>query len=231
VDEMIPWPKELIIEIYQKSIDGGFRSDILQMMLETYETLENGYYRSSVILAGETLFRANCEFILWYTKISGSFEYNQISLRGDDISTNFKAAELLLDNLDINHSIAALKRAKLITDEIFLDMHALRNLRNRMVHSSKMPRLDPYDQPITTREELEEALSNPDIPLQWRKHQFQIKIDGEEIQYIVDQAKLGIDIEKKRQSSSIAIALLFSSMKFIYDQISPTSNKWSWVGR
>lgn len=225
MSEIISWPSDLIREIYVKSVDGGFRQDILEMILEAYETLKNDHYRSSTILAGETLFRANCEYILWYAKTSGAFEYRNkkknISLQGDDVTSDFKAAQLLLDNLDIYHSIKALRKLNLINDKTYWDMQALRYLRNQMVHHSDTPRLDPYDEPITTREELEEALSSFDIPLKWRKHQFEIEVDGQKKQYIVDQERLEIDIEQNRSALSIPLSLLFSSMKYVYQQISP----------
>lgn len=231
-DAPIQWEGQLVMEIYQKGISGGFRNSIAEMSLEAYNTFVAGYNHSPIILSGETLHRLNCEYILHHTKSVEKVQYKKGSkpifiLHSTDVSGDYKASDLLLDTLTLYDTIILLKDHGLISEELALDMHALRYLRNRVVHTSRPPRLNPHNPTIElsgqdTYEIVELRATGNQIPLRYRQHKFAINVSGRKIDYIVDQEKLCIEVEKiepQRRIVVVSLALLFSSMKYINNKL------------
>lgn len=224
--EAIRWDGKVVAAIYAKGIKGGFKDDIVEMTTEAYNSYLAGYRRSPIIMSGEVLQRLNCEFILQYSQVHGIIEYRKRGkvawvLKGSDVGPDFRAAKRLTDELTLCDTISILESFGIFDKETLLDMHALRHIRNSAVHSLLLPRLDPYNPPQQLSideiaEIIDASLQNALLPLEYRQHKFSITIHGQETEYIVNQERLGVDLEKiesQRWITAIALALLFSTMR------------------
>lgn len=219
--DAITWNGKVVVSLYEKGIDGGFKSDIAEMASDAYQLYLKGYIRPSTIMSGEALFRLNCEFILQYAKFFGLAQVGKWICQASNISGDFNAAQDIMDSLTLNKTIEFINNTKLFDQQTTLDMHLLRYIRNSAVHKLLLTRIDLYNPPQQiSKEELEEiikiTLDNKPIPLKYRQHKIMIQIGKKKLDYMIDQERLDIEmenIEPDRRISALALGLLFSSMK------------------
>jgi hypothetical protein len=215
-------------EVYIKGLPGGFRDEIVEMTFESKKAFEAECYRATIILAAEALQRVNCELILQYAKSKGGLSMKlsknkSVNFEIVSIEDSFNAIDMLTDEMTFCDTIYILRQLGLISHQVTLDMHALRNLRNHLVHSrfSSLHLLDYTPPNGISLEEVEEILSARDgLPLKYCKYRFPIEVNKESIEYVVDQEKLNINIEKQdyeKQFAIIALGILFYCMQ----QLSP----------
>jgi hypothetical protein len=230
--EAIKWDGLLVFDIYKKGIEGGLTTDIMEMTIEAFRSYNDGYRRTPIIISGEVLHRLNCECILQFTKTHGEIQYyvnengvkRLVNLKSSEILGDYKAAEQLIKDFSLCETINYLQNKGVFKGNIIMDMHALRYIRNSAVHSLIQPRLTPHNKPSSLSREkiLEIILSEIDdgqLPLEDRQYKFTIEIRKNKwVEYIVDQERLGIEVEKvepKRWMSTVSLAVLFSIMREI----------------
>ena len=221
MDGFLNWDGETLLDIYQKGIAGGFKDSIVELTIEAYQSLKSGFRLSPIILSGEALHRLNCEIILQYAKCFGSIEYkkNRFLLLGKKVAGDFNAAFDLLDDQSLCSTIYILKSNNIIKEDTFIEMHALRNLRNCAVHKLLLPRIDSHDLNTSlSSEEIRDFIfrlsKGERLPLKYRQFKFKFEIKkGEKQIYIIDQEKLRIEIKNinsKLWISTISLAILLS---------------------
>lgn len=181
-------------QFYSASVSQAFIHDIIELTTEVYQSLAAKCRRAPILMAGEGLFRANCELILHATLTKGVFVF-----QGQRRRIEFLAAEVSSEDISqemkLSDTIAALHQNRLIDEDTMSDMNILRLLRNKAVHG-ELPGLLSKDPPstITTDEELDDLIEGR-RPLPPRDYFFFLEIDGREVKYAVDRIKLDIDLD------------------------------------
>jgi hypothetical protein len=184
------------------------RNQVGRFFAEVWQSFDSRCYLAAIVLSAETISRANLIVIADYVRRNGTItcqiDGKKHYIRPDDVpkDNDYTTFDFLVEKLSFCHSIFKLRDIGLITEEVFLDMHALRCVRNQVVHS-RLPRLDPFNKPSEASFDVKsfyrEVLSEPNMrmPLKYDIRKFQIQLSkNKEVTYIVDQVKLGIDLTK-----------------------------------
>jgi len=181
-------------QFYQGLSTQAFIHDLVELTEEMYRSLEAGCRRAPIILAGEGLFRVNCELILHITLQRGRF-----SFRKHGIDTVFLREEVtkraVAQKLLLVETMEALYQNKVL-DSVTKDrMDFLRHLRNKAVHGD-LPGLLSQDSPSTVQSLAEvEAIMTGQQPLPQRSYFLFMEVHGKEEKYIIDQAALDINLD------------------------------------
>ena len=221
----IRWNRKALVEVYTKGIDGGFRREILTFAHEAYQSYISGLSRAPIIMAAEALHRINGEIILQYTRATGKVEYKlgrkTWRLKREEVQPDFKAAIRIMKETTLRDTIHILRENKVIDEQTFLDMNALRHLRNEATHAFLLSPVNPANKPLAKEDlpqVLEEMWSNEFLPLKYRQKEFPININGKSQKYIVDQVRLGIElknVEYQRWHAVIALGLLSTILRTV----------------
>lgn len=212
VDKAIRFDTAILVDVYLKGLSGGFRDLIVQMAIEAHRALKAQCVRSTTILAAEVVHRANCELILQELREARQITYNRTPKKSILIDLTNDPVDDILDTLTFNDTIILLYERALIDDQIALHMHALRHLRNQVIHKD-FPVLHYYDPPsMLTDDEFRELLQRK-RELQPRQFAFFMTIAGQKVQYVADPLQLDIDLsypsaEKRMAVISLRLMLL-----------------------
>jgi len=221
----IRWDRKVLVEVYAKGIEGGFRREILTFAHEAYQAFIADLSRAPIIMAAEALHRINGEIILQYTRTTGEVEYKfgrkTWRLEREEVQPDFKAAIRIMKETTLRDTIYILRENKVVDEQTFLDMNALRRLRNEATHAFLLSPINPADIPLAKEELLEVfegMLSNEFLPLKYRQKEFPINVNGKPQKYIVDQTRLGIElmnVEYRRWHAVIALGLLSTILQAV----------------
>lgn len=232
VKESLQFNFALLADVYTKGLPGYFRDQVIEMALESHNVFLAGCNRASMILAAEALHHLNCELILRYLRVTPKNklqnlrkEFTKYHIKIED----FEARDILLDKLTIFSGIELLRTENLIDEELRLDMHILRSLRNYSVHSSRFPQLNYYHpstplNPEDLREIIEVTFRGEPLPLHYEQYQFKIKLDNQDVDYVVDQKKLKINTRTLTGESRFAVIGL-SIMLSCFERITQLFSK------
>lgn len=220
IERAIKFDFKVLADLYIQRLPIGFREQVVDMAFETKRTLLAGCKRSAIILSAETLFRVNCELILQTVRTSPRTISYKVSRKNIVLDKATNGTELL-DTLTFHHSINLLRQESLVDDQTWIDMHALKYLRNQVVHGT-YPALVYYDPPstITSEEEFAQMFTTELPPQQFL---FSFKVDDRKINCVVDQDKREIfldDLSLDWKLSVIAVSLMLSCIKEVVEKFS-----------
>jgi hypothetical protein len=220
--------RQALVNIYLKGLRGELRDQIIELAFESERCFVVQCYKATIVLAAETMHRVNCELILHLAKSNAQVVYKfkskkeKFALDGKDVIGDFKSSQAVLDSFSIFEAIHLLKNEGVISPDLALDMNVLRVLRNLTIHGGRLPYLLDYwppDKPLS-KEQINEtvghALKNEKLPPKYYMYKFNIRMGEQTIIYIVDQTKLGTDLEnleREAQFAAIALGILYSCLR------------------
>lgn len=202
-----------------------YKSVVVDMIDETHRTYDAKCFRAVVIMSAETVHRVNCEVILLLGKQGVNIilppkkgrKREQIS--EDEFVNNGDVWAKILNEFSIFHAINWLEKHNLFDDEIFSNMHMLRNLRNQATHSWDFPWVNDYrgrnQKKFTVKEVIEYTFRNEPLPPE--SMLYTITCNSKE--YLIDPEELRIDLEVLPDEAKIATIVIATMVNILEEQI------------